>query len=95
VPGSAAPAGVVFPASTIYAESADARREQNIWVFDTRFERTFNVTNRIRFRGFLDFFNITNSYASETISRATGSSFLRPTAILAPFTSRGGFRLLW
>ena len=95
VPGSAAPAGVFFPASTIYAESADARREQNIWVFDTRFERTFNITNRVRFRGFLDFFNITNSYASETISRATGASFLRPTAILAPFTSRVGFRLLW
>ncbi|MFN7976754.1 MAG: carboxypeptidase regulatory-like domain-containing protein [Vicinamibacterales bacterium] len=95
VPGSAAPAGVTFPASTIYAEAADSRREQNIWVFDTRFERTFNVTNRIRFRGFLDFFNITNSHASETISRATGASFLRPTAILAPFTSRVGFRLLW
>ncbi len=95
VPGSAAPAGVTFPASTIYAEAADARREQNIWVFDTRFERTFNITNRVRFRGFLDFFNITNSYASETISRATGASFLRPTAILAPFTSRVGFRLLW
>ena len=95
VPGSAAPAGVFFPTSTIYAEAADARREQNIWVFDTRFERTFNITNRVRFRGFLDFFNITNSYASETISRATGASFLRPTAILAPFTSRVGFRLLW
>ena len=95
VPGSAAPAGVTFPASTIYAEPADSRREQNIWVFDTRFERTFNITNRVRFRGFLDFFNITNSYASETISRATGASFLRPTAILAPFTSRVGFRLLW
>ncbi len=96
VPGTAGNAfGLTFPGSTIYAESADSRREDNIWVFDTRFERTFSVTNRIRFRGFLDFFNITNSHASETINRSTGGSFLRPTAILAPFTSRVGFRLLW
>lgn len=96
VPGSAGNAfGLTFPASTIYAESADARREPNIWVFDTRFERTFNVTNRIRFRGFVDFFNITNSHASETINRSTGTRFTHPTAILAPFTTRLGMRLLW
>lgn len=96
VPGSAGNAfGLTFPASTIYAESADARREPNIWVFDTRFERTFNVTNRVRFRGFVDFFNITNSHASETINRSTGTRFTHPTAILAPFTTRLGFRLLW
>ncbi len=96
VPGSAGNAfGLTFPASTIYAEGADARREDNIWVFDTRFERTFPVGNRIKIRGFLDFFNITNSHSSETITRSTGGSFLRPTAILAPFTSRVGFRLLW
>ena len=96
VPGTAGNAfGLTFPASTIYAEDADARREDNIWVFDTRFERTFPVGNRIKVRGFLDFFNISNSHASETITRSTGGSFLRPTAILAPFTSRVGFRLLW
>ncbi len=70
MPGTAGNAfRLTFPASTIYAESADSRREDNIWVFDTRFERTFSVTDRIRFRGFLDFFNITNSHSSETITR--------------------------
>jgi hypothetical protein len=64
-------------------------------VVDTRLERTFNITDRVRFRGFLDFFNITNSYSSETINRSTGAAFLRPTSILAPFTTRLGFRLLW
>jgi hypothetical protein len=43
----------------------------------------------------LDFFNITNSHASETISRATGLSYLKPSAILAPFTMRLGFRFMW
>jgi hypothetical protein len=64
-------------------------------VFDTRFDRTFNLGPRIRIRAFLDFFNITNSYAAETINRSTGAAFLRPTAILAPFTTRIGGRLLW
>jgi hypothetical protein len=96
VPGSAGNAfGLTFPASTIYAEPADSRREPNIWVFDTRLERTFSITDRIRFRGFVDFFNITNSHASETINRSTGARFTHPTAILAPFTTRLGLRLLW
>jgi hypothetical protein len=96
VPGTAGNAfGLVFPASTIYAEPADSRREQNIWVFDTRLDRTFNITDRVRVRGFLDFFNITNSSAPETITRSTGGNFLRPAAILAPFTVRLGGRLLW
>jgi Carboxypeptidase regulatory-like domain len=96
VPGSAGNAfGLTFPASTIYAEPADSRREPNIWVFDTRLERTFSLTSRIRFRGFVDFFNMTNSHASETINRSTGTRFTHPTAILAPFTTRLGMRLLW
>ena len=49
----------------------------------------------MRTRLFLDVFNITNSHASETISRATGSGFLKPSAILAPMTARVGFRFLW
>jgi hypothetical protein len=49
----------------------------------------------MRLRGFIDFFNITNSHASETITRTTGSTFLRPANILAPFTTRLGFRFLW
>jgi hypothetical protein len=96
VPGTAGNSfGLTFPASTIYAEPADSRREDNIWVFDLRADRTFNFTERLRVRAFVDFFNITNSHASETIGRSTGSAFLRPAAILAPFTVRIGGRLLW
>ena len=49
----------------------------------------------MRIRAFVDFFNITNSHASETIGRSTGAAFLRPAAILAPFTIRLGGRFLW
>ena len=46
-------------------------------------------------RLFLDGFNLTNKYAAETISYATGSAFQSPTAILGPRTARIGARLIW
>jgi hypothetical protein len=96
VPASAASAfGLTMPASTIYAEPADSNREDNIWVLDFRAEKTLNFTDRVRLRGFLDLFNITNSHASESITRSTGANYLRPANILAPFTARIGFRFLW
>jgi len=87
--------GLTIPAISYYADNADDNRQEDIWVFDMRFDRTFNVTNGIRFRGFLDFFNITNSSAAETITQTTGVNYLRPVNILAPATARLGFRLLW
>jgi hypothetical protein len=89
------PAGVTGSGTTIYMEPMNANREDNIWVFDVRGEKTVNFTDRIRTRLFLDLFNITNSHASETISRATGLGFQKPSAILAPMTARVGFRFLW
>jgi hypothetical protein len=81
--------------TTAYVEPMDANREDNIWVFDVRAEKNFSFTDRIRLRAYVDFFNITNSHASETITRATGLSYLKPSAILAPFTTRVGFRFLF
>jgi hypothetical protein len=102
VPTGAAPPGVTLVATSgtgdralYYVEPADSNREDNIWVFDLRTERAVNFTDRIRARLYLDLFNITNSHASETISRATGTSYLKPSAILAPFTTRVGFRFIF
>jgi hypothetical protein len=96
VPATAGNAfGAVFPATTIYAEAADAQREDNIWVVDVRAEKNFSFGSRVRLRAFFDAFNLTNSHASETINRSTGSSYLKPTAILAPITGRIGFRFIF
>ena len=89
------PTGTTGTGTTIYLEPMNANREDNIWVFDVRAEKTVTFTDRLRTRLFLDVFNITNSHASETISRATGSGYQRPSAILAPITARIGFRFLW
>jgi hypothetical protein len=88
-------AGISLAGTVGYAEPANANREDNITVFDIRAEKSLQITTRLRLRTYVDLFNITNSHASETISRATGLQFLKPTAILAPFTARVGFRVLF
>ena len=52
--------------TTAYVEPMDANREDNIWVFDVRAEKSLSFTDRIRLRAYFDLFNITNSHASET-----------------------------
>jgi hypothetical protein len=92
----AVPAGSAFSASgTAYAEPSNANREDNIWVFDVRAEKQFNAGSRLRVRAYVDAFNLTNSHASETISRATGLGYQKPALILAPRTARVGFRILF
>ncbi len=60
---------------------------------DVRAERQFTFGSRLRLM--FDAFNLTNSHASETIGRATGISYQKPSAILAPRTARVGFRVLF
>ncbi len=96
--GCAAPCSgltVAGSSTTIFLEPSNSNREDNIYVIDTRVERLFKLHQNLQFRGFVDFFNITNSYASETIGRATGTSYLKPTLILAPRTMRLGFRVIF
>jgi Carboxypeptidase regulatory-like domain len=89
-----APSGLIA-SGTHYVDSMSDNREDNIWVFDLRTEKTINFGSRSRARLFLDVFNITNSHASETISQATGLGYQKPSAILAPITGRLGVRFLW
>ncbi len=85
----------LIASGTAYADAYDANRDDNIWVFDVRTEKTVTFTSRARVRLFLDLFNLTNGHASETISHATGLGYLKPSAILGPRTARLGFRFLW
>jgi len=87
--------GVSISGVTIYADRAADNREDNIWVFDVRAEKQFTFGSRVRLRAMFDAFNLANSHASETISRATGLSYLKPSAILAPRTARVGFRFIF
>ena len=85
---------LTFPASTNYAEATDASREDNIWVFDVRAERTFSFGERVRLRALFDFFNLSNSPARRR-SAARLAWVPEPAAILAPLTARVGFRFIF
>ena len=85
-------AGAIF-SGTINVEPVNSRRHDNITVADVRIDRSFSLGSRIRVRGMLDAFNITNSNAAETRTILTGAAFLRPTAVLAPCTFRVGARV--
>jgi hypothetical protein len=89
---AATAAGGIF-SGTIDAEPRNARRHDNITVFDVRVDKSFTLGRGLRLRGFFDLFNITNSNAVEVRTVTTGSTFLRPTAILSPRTARLGVRL--
>jgi hypothetical protein len=96
VPANAATAfGLILPTSIVYADSADANREENVWLLDIRAEKTVSLTDRMRAHLILDLFNITNSHKSELLTRTTGANYLRPGNIMAPFTMRVGFRIVW
>ena len=92
--GTARAAGAIF-SGTINAEALNSRRHDNITVLDLRLDRGFALGHGMRIRGFLDLFNLTNSNAAETRTITTGTSFLRPTAVLAPRTARFGARFSW
>jgi hypothetical protein len=94
LPAAPAP-GVSISGVTIYADRAADNREDNIWVFDVRAEKQLTFGSRVRLRLMFDAFNLANSHASETITRTTGTSYRKPSAILAPRTARVGFRFIF
>jgi hypothetical protein len=85
----------VDPAEPGVSDALWTFRQDNITIFDVRAEKVINFTPNVKIRAFVDLFNITNSAAYETINVATGSTFQRPSAILAPFTTRIGLRFVF
>jgi hypothetical protein len=81
--------------TTVYTQPYSANRQDNVGDLDVRVEKTVNFGHVAKVRLFLDGYNLTNSYAAQTISVATGSAYLNPTSILAPRTGRIGFRFIW
>jgi hypothetical protein len=81
--------------TTVYADAYGDNKQDDLFVLDLRVEKSVNLTHGVRVRLFGDIFNIANAYAAETITVATGASYLQPTAILGPRTGRIGARLVW
>ena len=80
--------------ATIRAEVNNSRRTPNVTVFDLRSEKTVRY-RRLGMTGFFDVYNIFNTNAEQALSTASGSSWLRPSAITPPRIARLGVKLAW
>ena len=87
-----------FFSGAVLVEPLDARRMDNVRVFDLRTEKAVPFGARgVRYgaRLFVDVFNLFNSGAADVISFSTGPAFALPTNIIAPRLARIGVRLTW
>ena len=77
-----------------YVEPANANREDNIWVFDIRTEKTVNFTRRIRTRVIRPVQHDQQPRVGDDRPRDR-PGYQKPALILAPFTARVGFRFIF
>ena len=78
----------------IPAEPLNSRRQDNVSIVDLRFERVTRVRNA-RVSPFVDVYNLANANPIQNTSWSSGSSFLRPLAIVPPRVLRIGAKLDW
>lgn len=79
----------------IAAEPLDTRRQRDITVFDTRIEKVITLSARLKVGPFMDVYNIFNANPEQNITWSSGTSFLRPTAIVPPRVLRIGAKVNW
>jgi hypothetical protein len=83
-----------FGTIRVVAEPLETNRQRDINVFDFRVEKGVNTAG-ITFSPFLDLYNVFNANPEQTVIWASGSSFLRPTAIVPPRIARIGIKVNW
>jgi len=79
-----------YGSDNIFAEPLGSERKDNVLLADLRTERKFALGSGTQIGLFLDAFNIFNTNAATNIITTTGSSFLRPSTIVAPRVFRVG-----
>ena len=77
------------------AEPLASNRQRDIAVTDIRIEKQISIGRGAKIGPFLDVYNMFNTNAEQNITWASGSSFLRPTAIVPPRVGRIGAKVSW
>ena len=84
-----------FGTVRIAAEPLETNRQRDIAVTDIRIEKPVSFGRNVKIGPFLDVYNIFNQNPEQNITWASGSSFLRPTAIVPPRVARIGAKVSW
>ena len=79
----------------VLAEPMGTRRMDHVTLIDLRVEKGFRVPGERRAAAFIDVYNLLNANPAQNINWSSGSTFLRPLAIVPPRIVRLGARLDW
>jgi outer membrane receptor protein involved in Fe transport len=77
------------------AEPLDARRQAHVNIVDIRAEKRIRLAPAFTLEPFVDVYNVLNANPVQNMIWASGSSFLRPTAIVPPRVARIGAKVNW
>jgi hypothetical protein len=84
-----------YGSQRVLAEPLGTEQQDLIAIVDARIERTFTLAGRMRLNGQLDFYNLLNTNPVDFLTWSSGSSFLRPSSVVAPRIVRFGVKLDW
>jgi hypothetical protein len=79
----------------VLAEPIGTRRQDNVTLVDLSARRDFALREGRRASVFVEAFNLFNANPEQTVTWASGPSFLRPLSIVPPRIARIGMRLDW
>jgi len=84
-----------YGAVRILAEPVATRRQENITLLDLRVEKDLLISGARRLSAFVDVLNLFNANTEQNIDWTSGTSFLKPLAIVPPRIAKLGVRLEW
>jgi hypothetical protein len=76
----------------VFTEPIQNNRSENVYIFDFRFEKIFNIRQRHRLTAMVDFYNLTNSNAEINFNLNVGSRFRQIISALDPTAVKVGIR---
>jgi hypothetical protein len=79
----------------VLAEPIGTRRQDNVTLLDLSARRDVALRGGRRASVFVEVFNLFNTNTEQTVSWASGPSFLRPLSIVPPRIARLGMRMDW
>ncbi len=76
----------------VFLEEIKNNRSQNVTIFDLRIEKIFQLNDRLKLTGMLDFYNLLNANPETNFVLRTGSSFRDIIGVLDPRAIKLGIR---
>jgi len=84
-----------YGSQRVLAEPLGTQQQDTVSILDARVERLFKLPGASRLAAQLDFYNLLNANPEDFITWGSGSSYLRPSSVIAPRIVRFGAKFDW